>query len=93
MAHGIEHATKELFECGRPGYRKIVIIISDGAVDDKSATRIKSIHARNLGITIVGLTIQSIYSDPDFMREICDIYAESDYETLTENLRKMDVCL
>ena len=91
LLDGLRVATDELYgPYGRNGFRKMVILISDGDVDEREKCRQMIRLMKTMGIGIFGVQVGSVH---DFMKDNCDVYVESDYEMLAEEMSKMDLCL
>lgn len=90
----LEASLQEFMTHGYKNHRKIIIIVSDGVIDDKQET-IKTVNKLNqLGIQVCGILINTGGSDPVFLKRICnDCYSESDYESLGKELEKLGICL
>lgn len=93
LSPSLSIAIDEFVKNGRDGYKKVIVIVSDGAVDDKILSRQTAQMMRDYGITIYSVIINDLSSNPTFMQEISDRYFDSDYQKLTETMLKMDVCL
>lgn len=95
MTRALSLTTNELFSANaRPTYRKLIIIITDGDPNNEMETYLEAQHIKKLGIGICGVMIQDSSSAPKFLKSICmdSCYVETNYNTLVEELRKLDVC-
>lgn len=91
LLEGLRKATDELFgPYGRQDYRKMIVIISDGEVDYPDSCIRMLTFMKSTGIGILGVQVGKVNT---FMRDNCDVYVESDYEQLAEELKRMDVCI
>lgn len=101
MEIGLFLALNELTLNGRPNAQKIIIVLSDGAVNDPGDAESAPIttmaiiqQLRMTGIGICSILIKSGEEQSDFMKAISSgCYAESNYENLAIELSKLDVCL
>jgi Mg-chelatase subunit ChlD len=93
LVPGLFFAEKEFEECGRENYRKMIILISDGKVDyeKESVTKCKLLQQKD--ITIVGILVKSEDTNEEFMKKVCDTYVESEYESLADELMRLDICM
>ncbi len=80
---------------GRPGYGKMIILVSDGDVDDPDDAIAMASMIRASGATICGVMIVDSRSKEEQMRGLSSdfCYVESNYENLVIELKKMDICL
>ncbi len=86
-------AVDEFAEHGRPGFRKLIIVVSDGDVTSPEQTLAISHMLRNSQIQICSVLIKSIDQKDEFMESISsDCYVKSNYESLIVELRKLDIC-
>lgn len=91
LNQSLEEASVELFgKNSREGYRKMIVIISDGEVYDQDACFKTKNMLKVMGVGVLGVKIRNI---SNFMNEFCDIVTNSDYESLAEELLKMNLCL
>jgi len=94
LSEGLISSLQEFSNNGRIGYRKMIVLVTDGAADDKVKSRQIVNQLNALGIEVCGILIASGSADPEFMKMTCgSCYVESDYENLTKELLKLDVCL
>lgn len=93
MTSGLQLAINELVNNGRPGFRKIIILVSDGQPDDKYSVKQITDQLKSFDIKIYGMLITSIGYDEAFMKSISSVYLKSDYESLSEEIKKLDICL
>lgn len=85
----------ELTENGRQGYKRIIILISDGDAQDKEGAEIIARQVKSTGVMICGVLIVSGFSQNEYMKQVSSefCYVETSYENLIEELRKLDICL
>jgi uncharacterized protein YegL len=94
MSAALFLAFNELRRNGRPAYRKLIIMISDGAVDNEANVLSIATQMKAMNIHICSVLIKASGNKPDVMRAIADhCYAESDYNNLSTELQKLDICL
>lgn len=82
----------------RNGINKIIILISDGDPDSGevykmgSVLRAKKLHDQ--GVSICSILVLAYKYDRDYMKMISNgCYSEAHYQTLAEELKKLDLCL
>ncbi len=91
---GLIMANKELFgEYGKPSNKKMVIVLSDGDVSNKEKSKLAINMMKENGVNFAGILIKSNDNKSTFMKEISDLYVETDYKSLADELKKLDVCL
>lgn len=94
LEKGLTLAATELLSNGRPGYRRLVIVISDGDVTLVDDTLLAAQQLQLLGIGICAVLIRNSNAKPELLRRISNgCYAESDYNNLADELKKLDLCL
>jgi Mg-chelatase subunit ChlD len=93
LTGGIHASIEELYGYGRAGYRKMIVLISDGAPDSAISAKRAVSEAKRMGIGVCGVLINSSSAIPSFMKEIADVYVETDYENLSEELLKLSMCI
>jgi Mg-chelatase subunit ChlD len=86
-------ANSELENKGRFGYRKIIIVISDGVPDYPDVTMMIANELKAKPISIFGIFIDSSLSDSDYMKDLSSVYFESNYLELISTLKKLNICL
>jgi len=86
-------AMEELLQNGRPGYKKIIIVVSDGMPDDKYEVMVAAKQMQAVGIDVYGLLITNAMYDESFMESISVQYFASKYEDLADKIKKLDICL
>lgn len=88
-------ATNELIGNGRQGYRKMIVLVSDGIASspDRAIMLAKQIKYSN--INICGVLIDGASNSTDFMKEVSSdfCYFESDFNNLINTLKKLNICL
>lgn len=93
MTDALQLSLIELFK-ERQSVQKLLIIISDGAVSDRSTTRLTIEQLKAVNVGICAVLIRNSSSQNDFMKEISSgCYVETSYESLVTELAKMDTCL
>ena len=81
-------------ENSRKDYKKMIIIITDGDVENKDETKKIVQQLRNENISICGIMIENIDSQEEFMNSICNgCYLKSDYKELVRQLLNLDICV
>ena len=87
---------KEIFdETGRPNVKKMLIIISDGVANQR-VLAYESIRMLETGnIAICGVYVNTGAGDEGFMMMISNpaCYVSTSYETLVDELERLDICL
>lgn len=80
---------------GREGYKKIIIVISDGQPDYPEDTYKAAEQVKMVGIQIFTILIQDGIANSDYMRSISSdgCFFSSDYGTLTKTLSELNLCL
>lgn len=86
-----------LSERGRRGFRKLIVIISDGIPDQPSEVKLISRQIQQANITVCGVLIEEGLNmkGDEFMNEVSspDYYVKSDYKSLGDQIKKLDICL
>jgi len=90
---GLEEALKQLYSESSRNTRKMIVLVTDAQDDNMEQTRKMVQKINGLGIVLVGVLIESSYTNEDFMKEICPYYIKSDYEQLSEEIKKLNICL
>lgn len=87
-------AIDDLVQNGRKGFRKIIIMVSDGAVDNSDATLLVAQQIKAANISICGVLILDGTVDHEFMKVISSeyCYTEANYGNLIKELEKLDMC-
>lgn len=93
MMEAFYQCINEFMANGRFGYRKIVILISDGVPDNPEQVRVAAQQLRSAGISIYGLLVSSSYSDSEFMESISTYYLKTNYESLSTEIKRLNICL
>jgi len=93
MVDGLQLAVNELVNNGRPGFRKIIIIVSDGQPDYKQGVKQITDQLKWFDIKVYGMLVTADEYDEEFMKSISSVYLKSDYESLSEEIKKLDICL
>lgn len=78
----------------RPDATKLIILVSDASPNMmeptyRTASQIKSMP----GYAIFGVLIQNSETSEDFMAMISTIYVKTNYESLVNTIKQMDICL
>ncbi len=50
-------------------------------------------QAKSLEISILGVLVTSDVQNSKFMQEICDVYVETNYGYLSEELQRLNMCI
>lgn len=90
LEDGLRLAVNELYGLRGRDVGKIVVVISDGEVDERYACAARIRQVRRMGVKFFGVQVGGGNS---FLQETCDVFMESDYEILASELKRMDVCL
>lgn len=79
---------------GRSDTRKMLIIVSDGAVNHPLGTKQSIEILRKNNIEICGIYINTNSGNEDFMMNVSEpyCYVSTSYETLVMELEKLDIC-
>lgn len=94
MADGMYSSVNELVENGRKGVKKVIIVLSDGAVDNSTETQLVAEQLKMSNVTICSVLILSNTIDKELMKAISsNCYIESRFEDLPEQIEKLDLCL
>lgn len=75
---------------------KLLVIISDGVPDDREETAQLAGEVQKLiGATVCGIYVSAPGGEPGWLKNICSdgCYSETSYETLAEELKKLDICM
>lgn len=91
ISEGINTSIDELFTNGRIGYKKMIILISDGDASDYDLAEKAVLSAKAMSVSMIGVLIQSGDANEKLFENF-DLYVRSDYETLAEELLKMNFC-
>lgn len=96
LGQAINVAWNEFTLYGRSGARKMLIIVSDGGVDNKSDTSslIKQMQ-KQTDIEVCGIYIDTYSGDADYMMDISEpyCYVSTGYGLLVSELAKLDICI
>lgn len=94
MTEGLYVSLNELMNNGRNGVKKLIVVISDGAVDSRYGTRLAAQQIKMANISICSILILGHTVDKELMKDISNgFYIESRYETLAEEIKKLDICI
>lgn len=93
MLDAIQISVQELLNNGRPGYKKIIVLVSDGMPDDRAQVQSACEQMNVFGLNVYGILIESFGHDEEFMNSISTHYLKSDYESLSVEIKKLDICL
>lgn len=93
MGNGIFVAVNELMN-GRRGVQKMLIILSDGAVDNSADVKTMTTMLKTSGVKICSVLIITSTIDKQLMKDISsNCYLESSYENLNKEIEKLDICI
>lgn len=88
-----------------PSYRKILILISDGEIGDKTYSKITLDMMRSSGIYVIGIMtdVNAKNRMPvwtflpteliNFIKENSDAYVEASYKDLEKEMMKLNICM
>lgn len=95
LQEGLEIAFKEMHgKNSRFGYKKMVIVVSDGYPDRPTEVLALSEQLKATGIMFCTILITQSSTNPDFMKQLSNnCYVESDYKNLVNELKKLDICI
>lgn len=99
MSGAINKAAEQLYFDHRSNISKIIILITDGAPNSADNTRASANQLPAAGIMLCGVFVHGDADDDssrgsDFLRELCpQCYAHTNYLTLSEELKKLSICL
>lgn len=94
MDYAIKKATMEYEERGRVESGKILIIISDGNPNYEDAVIGEMTEIRNIyNPTVFGIMIKSDEENEIFMKSIVDVYIETNFEMLVNEIKRLNLCL
>jgi len=78
----------------RRNAKRMMIVVSDGAVDHDMLCLMIAKSIKNNGIKICSVLILDNTPRPDFMKDISsDCYLETDYGSLHDEMAKLNVCI
>lgn len=89
----LQYAANELIVNGRPGFRKVIVFISDGRPDSPCVALQIANQLKTFDIRIYGILITAPDHDEEFMRVASSVYLKTDYESLSDEIMKLNVCL
>lgn len=82
---------------GRKGYKKLIVLISDGIPDRPNETQLISEQIQQVNVTVCGVLIDEgrNTTGDEFMRAVSSsqYYVKSDYKSLVDQIKKLDICL
>lgn len=94
LSTGLFTAMNEFETSGRKDIPKLIIVISDGDIQDHDEV---VNYARNIsveGVVMCGLMIKDGNSDDSIFKEIMGgCYFETDFQSLIKDIQKIDICL
>lgn len=94
MTEGLYVSLNELVSNGRQGVKKLIIVISDGAVDSDYGTKLAAEQLRMTNISICSVLILGETINRQLMKDISGgCYIESSYENLVKEIEKLDICI
>lgn len=87
-------AMDEINKNGRAGYKRMIIIISDGYPTWRESTLRINNQVKGNNISVCSVLIKVNVCDGEFMKDIStNCYVESNYENLILALESLDVCI
>jgi len=91
----LQHTTQEFIKRGRQDSKWIVIIITDGNPAQLFDVVKEAKRMHSLGIMIFGVMVESKEENESALRDISspNCYISTNYQLLTEELKKLDLCL
>jgi len=76
------------------GSKRIIILISDGHVNNASFSFDRAWELRQqLQVIICGILINNSMAKSDYMKSISDIYVSTSFESLAQKLKNLEYCL
>ena len=96
MTEALIHATNEIMGSNsRQGFRKMIVMFSDGSPDDRTSALETASQIKFSNIGICGVLIMNSSLDAEYMKKISSefCYVESSYENLITTFKELDVCL
>lgn len=94
MAIGINTCTNMFNNQAREHVKKMLIIISDGDVDNQDSALEQASFIKKRGVGICTVLILNNSSKEPFMSQIADgCYVKSSYENLVDEIKKLDICI
>lgn len=95
MSDALYMALNEFNSSGRPGFRKLIILVSDGAPDTPTQTKQIADQLKLSNVSICGVLIQNGEANDDYMKNISSnfCYVQSNFANLTNELKKLDICI
>jgi Mg-chelatase subunit ChlD len=94
MVKSLHLSANEITNNGRQGYQKIIIIISDGDVNEPHTTLLIAEQLKMVNVRIYGILIENSDSKPEFMKALSSegCYVKSNYKDLINELQELDIC-
>ncbi len=95
LSSALYSAFDEFNTRGREGYKKIVIVISDGQPDSPEDTYKITQQLKLVGIEIFTIMINDEVSNPEYMKSISskNNFYNTDYQGLVKTLEQLNLCL
>lgn len=96
MGDAILEAWSEFTLYGRSDVRRMIIMVSDGAVDEPSITYslIQTMKAQT-SVEFCGIYVDTYGGNPDYVANISEpyCYVSTSYSILVQELEKLDLCI
>lgn len=95
LTNALYSSFDELTTNGRSGYKKIIIIISDGDVHDVDESILAVNQLKSIGIQVYSILINTNVANKEFMESISspNCYFETDYFNLAKTIVNLNLCL
>lgn len=96
LGTAIQVAWNEFTLYGRSGARKMLIIVSDGNVDEKKSTAsLIAQMKKQTDIEVCGIFVDTYSGTPEYMMDISETYCyvATGYDMLVNELAKLDICI
>lgn len=95
LSSALYMAFDELFKNGREGYKKVIILISDGVPDNEDESEQIAIQLKQLNVQIYTISIEDGVYNREYMQKIASdqCFFSSDYNNLIKTLDQLNLCL
>jgi len=94
LEQALNSSLDEFAQNGRYGYKKMLVIVSDGDVNNESICLNMFKAVKTAGVKVCSVLILDSTPRPEFMKEISsDCYVATKYESLHDELQKLSICL